>query len=122
MPKRIDPSPWPWPDRPRVLLENPDREAALAAVDVLRHAGYAVAVCPGPDETAECPVSCDEGCALVEGADVVVTTLGSDHEPGREVPAALRRRYPGRRLVVESRPGDLTGERLLAAVRGATGG
>ena len=31
----------------------------------------------------------------------------------------LRRRYPGRRLVVESRPGDLSGPQLLDAVHGA---
>ena len=119
MAKRIDPAPWPWLDRPRVLLENPDRDAALAAVDVLRHAGYAVAVCPGPDDAADCPVACGDGCSLVEGADVVVTSLGLDREPGREVLAGLRSRYPGRRLVVESRAGDLSTEQLLDAVRGA---
>jgi len=116
MTRHMDPAPWPWLDRPRVLLENPDPEAATAELDTLRHAGYAVAVCSGPTSNDSCPVACSEGCALVEGADVVVTSLGLDRPEGRAVAEGLGLRYPQRPLVIEARPGELTTEQLLAAV------
>lgn len=122
MSKRIDPAPWPWLDRPRVLLENPDEDASLASVDVLRHAGYAVAVCHGPTAEARCPLACAETCALVEGADVVVTSLGDERAESREVLDLLRLRYASRPLVVEPHPGALEPEELLAAVRNAISG
>ena len=119
MRKRIDPPPWPWLDRPRVLLENPDREASLEAADTLRHAGYAVAVCHGPAADTRCPLACSESCALVEGADVVVTSLGQERAESREVLDLLQLRYASRPLVVEEHPGALDPEELLAAVRNA---
>jgi hypothetical protein len=80
-------------DRPRVLVENPDRAELMAHADILREAGYDVAVCSGPSEGKDrkacgCPLLEGEGCTLVAGADVVVSTAsltGSD-----DILAALR--------------------------------
>lgn len=77
---------------------------ALAAG--LRQAGYAVAVCPGPDETERCPLAGSEGCALAHGADVVVSSLGLDTPRSREVLQALRTRCPEIPLVVEVETGQ----------------
>ena len=96
----IDLPPWPFADRPRVLLEHPDPAACFALTDELRRRGCAVAVCSGPDEDARCPLHALESCAAVEGADVVVTALGLEREDAREVLRGLRTRYPGTPLVV----------------------
>ena len=116
---RLDPAPWPWLDRPRVLLENADEVSARESAELLRRSGYAVAVCHGPTPQARCPLACADGCALVEGADVVVTSLGDATPEAREVLQWLRLRYDYRPLVVEPEPGALAPEALLAAVRDA---
>lgn len=118
--RRLNPQPWPWPERPRVLLENADGAAGLACASVLRRAGCAVAVCPGPIESRQprerCPLVEIERCALVHGADVIVSSLGLDRPESREVVEALRARYPETPLVVEVSPGEL--KRHRDALRG----
>lgn len=83
-----------WPERterPRVLVENPDRAELLAHATILRDAGYDVAVCCGPQATSgeegHCPLVDGERCSLVDGADVVVTTTSLKR--GDEIIAAL---------------------------------
>jgi DNA-binding response OmpR family regulator len=132
---RLSPQPWPWP-RPRVLIEHPDEEAGLTLASILRQAGYAVAVCPGPEQSERCPLAGPEGCAVAHGADVVVSSLGLERPEAREVLQALRTRCPETALVVEVAPGQeaelqnlvpecdlivspVVPEQLVACVRGA---
>jgi hypothetical protein len=105
-PVTMDVQPWRFSDRPRVLIEHPDADAGLDLATAIRRAGYAVAICRGPDSSADpatrCPLHQLEPCAIVEGADVVVTALGFDREDAREVLRGLRARYPSTKLVVEA--------------------
>jgi len=121
----IDPGEWPARSgRARVLIEHPDRAALWAEEQIMRDAGYDVAVCSGPIEPFErersfsvrlrtfsdgeapsgekpeaCPLLVNGRCSLVEEADVVVST--TDLPQSRGILAALgRRRAPA--LVVES--------------------
>jgi DNA-binding response OmpR family regulator len=103
---RLSPQPWPWVGQPRVLIEHPDESAGLALASILRQAGYAVAVCPGPEQSEHCPLTGPEGCAVAHGADVVVSSLGFERPEAREVLQALRSRRPGTPLIVEVPPGD----------------
>ena len=103
---RLSPQPWPWVGQPRVLIEHPDESAGLALASILRQAGYAVAVCPGPEQSEHCPLTGPEGCAVAHGADVVVSSLGLERPEAREVLQALRLRRPGTPLIVEVPPGD----------------
>ncbi|HKI91774.1 MAG TPA: hypothetical protein VJ986_05705 [Gaiellaceae bacterium] len=98
---RSSPHPWPWVGQPRVLIEHPDESAGLVFASVLRRAGYAVAVCPGPEHEEHCPLTGPEGCAVAHGADVVVSSLGVERPEAREVLQALRARRPGTPLIVE---------------------
>lgn len=102
----IDLQPWPFAGVARVLVEHPDPEACFPLVEELRHRGCAVAICSGPDVDARCPLHALEGCAAVEGADVVFTALGFWREDAREVLRGLRTRYPGKPLVVAAAVAD----------------
>jgi hypothetical protein len=96
-PKLVEPGGWPsHGGRARILLESPDLADAGAQAQTLSEAGYNVALCRGPEaalpasfafdasprwfdaipgrEATLCPVTCGEACALVDGADLVVTT------------------------------------------------
>jgi hypothetical protein len=105
-PRSIHPGEWPeQTGKPRVLIENPDRGDLWAHADLLRQAGYDVAMCGGPTAETEhvrwfrrlyradpqpmehqehmlCPLVAEGHCPLVEGADVVVSTtaLIDSHE------------------------------------------
>lgn len=103
------PQPWPWVGEPRVLIEHPDESAGLALASILRQAGYAVAVCPGPEQSEHCPLTGPEGCAVAHGADVVVSSLGLDRPEAIEVLNALRLRCTGTPLIVVTPPGDRPG-------------
>jgi hypothetical protein len=122
----IEPGDWPTrTDRPRVLIEHPDGAALWAEAEIMRDAGYDVAVCSGPTEgfprprtfgirlrtfadeeppsadgqPTACPLLTRGRCSLVDGADVVVST--TDLGQSRGILAALgARRSPA--LVVES--------------------
>lgn len=103
---RLSPQPWPWVGDSRVLIEHTDESAGFALASILRQAGYAVAVCPGPEQSEHCPLTGPEGCAVAHGADVVVSSLGLERSEAREVLQALRRRRPETPLIVEVPPGD----------------
>jgi DNA-binding response OmpR family regulator len=132
---KLSPQPWPWPGHPRVLIEHAEEAVGMSLASGLRHAGYAVAVCPGPGRSERCPLAGDEGCEAAHGADVIVAGLGLGTPQSREVLEALRARCAGTPLVVEVAPEEkaewaellegcevvlspVTPDELLAAVRG----
>jgi DNA-binding response OmpR family regulator len=125
--------------RPRVLIEHPDESVGLELASILRTAGYAVAVCPGPERAEHCPLTGPEGCAVAHGADVVVSSLGVSRPEAREVLVALRERCPATPIVVVASPEDedewqdlpgeceliaspVVPEELVTCVRGALAG
>ena len=136
-PLSIHPGEWPeHAGKPRVLIENPDRADLWAHADLLRRAGYDVAICGGPvaeiaparwhrrlispssaPDPAErrprvlCPLVTEGHCPLVEGADVVVST--TQLTDGGEILAALSARTD-LALVVEGTSADL--DREAAAI------
>jgi hypothetical protein len=105
-PVTIDLEPWRFSERPRVLIEHPDPESALEVAAAVRNAGCGVAICRGPDAAAEpptrCPLHALEPCAVVEGADVVVTSLDFEDADALSVLQGLRTRYPSTPLVVQA--------------------
>ena len=124
-PQLIHPEEWPaQTGKPRVLIENPDRADLWAHADVLREAGYDVAMCGGPTAAAEpvtwfrrlfgadpehqertvCPLVAHGHCPLVEGADVVVST--TTLTDGDEIHAKLRAKSAPP-LVVEGTTAEL---------------
>lgn len=109
-PVTIELKPWPFAQRPRVLIEHPDPDSGLELATALRRAGCTVAICQGPDAGAEPPTRCPlhqlEPCVVVEGADIVVTALDLDRDEGRAVLHGLRIRYPNTPLVVEATVGN----------------
>jgi DNA-binding response OmpR family regulator len=131
----LNPEPWLWPS-PRVLVEHPDEAAGLALASGLRQAGYAVAVCPGPEQSERCPLAGPKDCSVAHGADVIVSSLGLERAEARGVLAALRTRCAGTPLIVEVTAGQeaeygsllegcdlvlspVSPEQLVAAVEGA---
>lgn len=111
-----DVHPGEWPEqssKPRVLIENPDGAELWAHAEVLREAGYDVAMCGGPTPKTEdhahttCPLVTEGRCPLVEGADVVVSTTRLTD--GREILRALS--GSGAPLVVEGTTSDLERDR-----------
>lgn len=109
-PHLLDPGHWQGRGRfPRVVVEHPDAAVRWAYSGILREAGYETRSCSGPGEGARCPLVETGCCPLVEGADVVVTSvdLGDDI-----VRALAARAWPA--MVVEV-PGQEAGRyRLLA--------
>jgi hypothetical protein len=93
-PPPIHPEEWPARSgKARVLIENPDRADLWAHADLLRKAGYDVAMCGGPTDGDEqertvCPLVAQGHCPLVDGADVVVSTTSLTDS--REIHAMLR--------------------------------
>jgi len=100
----IELGPWTFPERPRVLIEHPEPDAALEIAAAIRRVGCTVGICHGPDSAGDpatrCPVHRLEPCAAVAGADAVVTMLDLDTEDGREIVRGLRTRYPGKPLII----------------------
>ena len=134
---RRDESPEGEPRGARVLIEEPDGAEAFAYWSLLTDNGYEVEWCPGPGRPSEgpCPLVFSRHCELVERADVVVSSLGIDHEPCRDVLGAIRRLHPETPVIVQAtqreftRWGDLfegnwtlrapvTGRALLDSVQG----
>jgi hypothetical protein len=133
----LNPQPWRW-SHPRVLVEHPDEAAGLAIASGLRFAGYAVGVCPGPAGHGRCPLTGPAGCAPAHDADLVVSSLGYEHEPARQVLRELRSRYPETPLLVEAPsqmdtelrelldgchqlPAPASAEQIVAAVQSLSG-
>jgi len=133
----LKPQPWRW-SHPRVLVEHPDEATGLAIASGLRFAGYAVAVCPGPAGHGRCPLTGPAGCAPAHDADLIVSSLGYEHDVAREVLRELRTRYPDTPLLVETPsntgaglrelldgchqlPAPATPEQIVAAVQGLSG-
>lgn len=109
-PATIELGPWPFTQRPRVLIEHPDPDEGLELATALRRAGCTVAICRGPDAAGDPPTRCPlhnlQPCVVVEGADVVVTLLGFGREDARGVLRGLRVRYGETPLVVAATVAD----------------
>lgn len=90
--------------RPTVLVECGDGGAAFARIQLLQAAGYRVSWCPGPDghPVHRCPLVNGTECPLVARADVVVSSLGLDHEGARAVLQAADTTHPGLAVVIET--------------------
>ncbi|MGZ8715785.1 MAG: hypothetical protein ACXWYO_01610 [Gaiellaceae bacterium] len=128
-PRVLHPGAWPESTgKPRVLIENRNRADLWAHAEILRGAGYDVALCHGPSKPVErapwyrrrpgfftdsgqvrpdeertlCPLVVAGRCVLVEGADVVVSTTELDES--REVLAALSSRGSPALVVEGTRP------------------
>lgn len=99
-PSTIDLQPWPYSERPRVLIEHPSPDLALRLATAIRRSGCTVAICSGPEASRRCPLHCLEPCIAVEGADLVVTALDLRRDDSRDVLRGLRTRYPDTPLVV----------------------
>ncbi len=99
----LKPQPWRW-NHPRVLVEHPDEKLGMEIASGLRYAGYAVGICPGPRGHERCPLTGPAGCAPAHDADLIVSSLGLEREPAREILAEMRRRYPETPLLVELPP------------------
>jgi hypothetical protein len=99
----LKPQPWRW-NHPRVLVEHPDETLGMEIASGLRYAGYAVAICPGPRGHARCPLTGPAGCAPAHDADLIVCSLGLEHESAREILGEMRARYPETPLLVEVPP------------------
>lgn len=100
----IELQPWPYPGRPRVLIERPDPDEALELAAALRARGWTVGICRGPDAAADpalrCPLHRLEPCVAVAGADVVVMALDLEEPDARDVLRGLRSRYQHTPVVV----------------------
>ncbi len=98
-------APGPAGRRPRLLIEDSRPALAISDFTLFRDAGFEVAFCRGPgDDPGACPLVCGQGCALVDGADVVLHGLNT----ALGVAAAIRRQRPDLPVVVEQdreRPG-----------------
>jgi len=90
--------------RPRVLVEESDVAQAYAYWRLLDNNGYEALWCRGPRGLSPrpCPLVACGQCALVERADVVVSSLGLHHQSSRKVVAALRRLHPKTPVVIQA--------------------
>lgn len=89
------------PDRPRVLVEDPNGAFRDADFRAFENAGFEVALCTGPDSSNDCPLHDARQCGLVARADVVLFGLGTTDERSRLVLRELRACYPETPVVVE---------------------
>jgi hypothetical protein len=96
-------------DRPHAVIEHADGAWQAAAARALERAGYDVACCGGPSQLprGRCPLIEGRGCALIEGADVIVNGLGLHDPANRTLIEALRSTHPAVPLVVEAPRSDL---------------
>ena len=103
MKQRTHNSPWSedrHPQRPRMLIEDPDPALQVAEFRCFEDAGFDVALCTGPDEGSPCPLQQGGECRLAELADVVV--MGPGMAPHRAaVAAAIHRQRPDVPVVVQ---------------------
>jgi DNA-binding NtrC family response regulator len=87
----------------RVVVENANRDRALAQTAALDRAGFSVTTCGGPDTLPGrvCPLTNGDSCPWIDVADVVVHDLDLDNPAHQEVLRALRRAYPHVPVVLE---------------------
>jgi hypothetical protein len=114
-----------WPTRrlrPRVLVECPDSVAQSAIERALDSAGYDAVCCDGPPEGSPCALVTEGRCTAVEGADVVVNSLGVHHPTTRDLVRRTKEVYPNVPVLLEATPHDaanhpawLEGTRALSA-------
>jgi hypothetical protein len=90
--------------KPRVLLEEPDDCDNFAYWCFLTEAGFNVDCCSGPSRRpgGRCPLLTSGHCELVERADVIVSKLGIDDEPSRQVIEAVQRQHPQTPMIIEA--------------------
>jgi hypothetical protein len=82
MPKEIEHVGTRWTEpngKLHVVVEHPDFDGLELRAEILREAGYEVAMCSGPQAGSRrnrttCPLVVGGSCTLIEHADVVVTT------------------------------------------------
>ena len=94
---------------PRVLVECDDDAVSWAVETALGRAGYEVATCSGPSETARCSLIDSGRCELQAGADVIVNCLDGGNDDARSVARRTTAAYPRCPLIVDvepSRPSD----------------
>ncbi len=98
------------PGGARVLVEESDGAEAFAYWRLLTDNGYDVQWCPGPggQPGSRCALVACGHCELVERADVVVSSLGIDNEPSRDVLASIRRVYPETPVIVQASKRELS--------------
>jgi hypothetical protein len=74
----LESPPWEGEHGPRILIEHPDGAEAWALAEILSRSGFDVRSCAGPGPCGRgetvCPLLVGEQCALVEGADAVVSS------------------------------------------------
>ncbi|MBI4728338.1 MAG: HAMP domain-containing histidine kinase [Acidobacteria bacterium] len=96
-----------WPrreHRARVLVVDWDGSVDWAEAEILRRAGYDVAICGGPAHpwaASTCPLVERGRCALVSGADAVAFGLTHPTPEAIEVARAYRGHAPGTPMVLE---------------------
>ena len=99
---------------PRVVLEMPDADLAVASMRSLAGSGYDVTWCPGPagPPRQPCSLVTTGRCALLDGAHAVVSVLDGDEPSSHQVLRALSDRASSIPLVVTgsgARRGGVTG-------------
>lgn len=112
---RNHPADWPGPRHgPRVLVES--RAGRWTAEEVAHHAGMQAVVCPGPaiDACAACVRHAGNGCALVQGADVLVVVVPAGAVPDLDLIDAHRAVHPGLACFVQPVAGELPPDALAA--------
>jgi hypothetical protein len=105
---RNHPADWPGPRHgPRVLVES--RAGRWTGEAVAHHAGMQAVVCPGPAVATcdGCTRHAGDGCALVEGADVLVVVVPVGEVPDAELIEAHRAVHPGLTCFVQPVAGEL---------------
>lgn len=101
--------------RPRVLVEDPDGAVLAASRRILEREGFEVATCAGPEPGHRCPEVTRASCPLMQGVDVIYSSLDWHRPEHREVLAAQRAHHPDVPVVVEiARPQAAHEEDLLA--------
>lgn len=100
--------------RPRVLVEDPDGAVLAASRRILEREGFEVATCAGPEPGHRCPEVTSAGCPLMQGVDVIYSSLDWHEPEHREVLEAQRAHHPGVPVIVEiARPQAAHEEALL---------